>query len=323
MKIEVCYLQNHLSENRTWNLPEEKYKTYDLKFKTFGKLVLNNFLDLKNIIKEYETIFIIDNIPNFLSNIFITFFAKHKNLIFWVEEYRYDNQYIHKIKRYLKIIINYYLTKKSKKLIFFSKKSFDSYQGKKKKYLIPQTATYKFEIFKKKNTKKKQSLKLGYLGEFKDIKNIKLLIETVFELKNLNINLLLAGNKNKDNFIVNKYNNYNNIQFIGYINDKDSFFEEIDFLVLPSFYDAWGMVINEAMSKGIPCIVSDGVNSKEIIDKRFVFKNNSKKSLINVLLLAYNITQEEYETLSIKSIEKIEEYTIEESAKKIYEVLID
>ena len=71
---------------------------------------------------------------------------------------------------------------------------------------------------------------------------------------------------------------------MGYLNDNDKdAFLKIDFLVLPSFYDAWGMVINEAMTKGIPCIVSDGVNSKEIINKKFIFKNNSKESLINVL----------------------------------------
>jgi len=209
--------------------------------------------------------------------------------------------------------------------MFFSKKSFNNYRGNKKKFLIPQAATYEFEISKKENTKKRKSLKLGYLGEFKDIKNIKILIEAVLELKNLNIHLLLAGNKERDNFFVSKYYDNDNIQFMGYLNDndKDAFFKKIDFLVLPSFYDAWGMVINEAMTKGIPCIVSDGVNSKEIINKKFIFKNNSKESLINVLFLAYNITHEEYETLSLESIEKIKEYTIEKSAKKIYEVLID
>jgi len=95
IKIEVCYLQDQLSENRVWNLPEEEYKSYDVNFKTIGKLVLNNFINLKKLIKDYETVVIIDNIPNFLSNMFITLFAKQKKLIYWVEEYNYKNNWFY------------------------------------------------------------------------------------------------------------------------------------------------------------------------------------------------------------------------------------
>ena len=85
--------------------------------------------------------------------------------------------------------------KRSSKIMF--QKSFSNYRGNKKKFLIPQAATYG-EISKKENTKK--SLKIGCLGAFKDIKNIKILIEAVLEL-NLNIHLLL--NKKRIFLLVN------------------------------------------------------------------------------------------------------------------------
>jgi glycosyltransferase involved in cell wall biosynthesis len=50
----------------------------------------------------------------------------------------------------------------------------------------------------------------------------------------------------------------------GFINQSELglYFSAADVFVLPSTYDTWGLVVNEAMHYGLPCIVSDKVGSR-------------------------------------------------------------
>src|SRR5439155_13243227 len=52
-----------------------------------------------------------------------------------------------------------------------------------------------------------------------------------------------------------------NIRFTGFLNQREiaGAYSAADALVLPSDQETWGMVVNEAMSCGLPCIVSDSV----------------------------------------------------------------
>lgn len=45
--------------------------------------------------------------------------------------------------------------------------------------------------------------------------------------------------------------------------EKVKFLHSLDCLVLPSVYEPWGLVVNEALAAGIPCIVSDRVGCRE------------------------------------------------------------
>lgn len=45
--------------------------------------------------------------------------------------------------------------------------------------------------------------------------------------------------------------------------EKVQFLQTLDCLVLPSVYEPWGLVVNEALAAGIPCIVSDRVGCRE------------------------------------------------------------
>lgn len=45
--------------------------------------------------------------------------------------------------------------------------------------------------------------------------------------------------------------------------EKVQFLHTLDCLVLPSLYEPWGLVVNEALAAGIPCIVSDRVGCRE------------------------------------------------------------
>jgi glycosyltransferase involved in cell wall biosynthesis len=50
-----------------------------------------------------------------------------------------------------------------------------------------------------------------------------------------------------------------NVHLVGFKNQSElpTFYAAADVLVLPSEYETWGLVVNEAMACGLPCIVSD------------------------------------------------------------------
>ena len=82
--------------------------------------------------------------------------------------------------------------------------------------------------------------------------------------------------------------------------------------VLPTRYDVWGLVINEAMARGLPVITTDmcgaGISLLENGKNGFIIKPNDEKELaekINYLLNHKNILAQIYEN----NISKISEYT--------------
>ena len=69
------------------------------------------------------------------------------------------------------------------------------------------------------------------------------------------IRLCLAGfPENED--LEFKGDEQEKIDILGYIENKESFFEQIDLLLHPAKQEAYGMVIAEALSVGIPVICS-------------------------------------------------------------------
>jgi len=54
-------------------------------------------------------------------------------------------------------------------------------------------------------------------------------------------------------------NKLTNVHLVGFKNQSElpAFYATADVLVLPSEYETWGLVVNEAMACGLPCIVSD------------------------------------------------------------------
>jgi len=47
------------------------------------------------------------------------------------------------------------------------------------------------------------------------------------------------------------------------------FFARADIFVLPSRHDGWGVVVNQALGAGLPCIVTQSVGASEVIREGF------------------------------------------------------
>lgn len=80
-----------------------------------------------------------------------------------------------------------------------------------------------------------------------------------------------------------------NVRFLGYKSNNEavSILEKEDILILPSIYDGWGAVINEALSKGLYVICSDKCGAKELLSNPLcghIFKAGNYRELANLLL---------------------------------------
>lgn len=98
---------------------------------------------------------------------------------------------------------------------------------------------------------------IGFLGRFEPKKGAHLLLESLALLKEEGIvfKALLGGDgPQKEELLkmVSSFELINEIQFEGWVEDKEKFFNQIDLLAVPSFKEAFGLVILEAFSYGTP-----------------------------------------------------------------------
>ncbi len=109
--------------------------------------------------------------------------------------------------------------------------------------------------------------------------------------------------------------------FVGFQNQTQlsPYYHASDLLILPSRYETWGLVVNEALHHGVPCVVSKSVGcAPDLIEPGStgeVFETDVEASLTNALEKAFNLVgRSEIRTACRK---KMEGYTIEKAAQGI------
>jgi len=158
------------------------------------------------------------------------------------------------------------------------------------------------------------------VGRFIDIKGFDILIKSSDKLpKNYGVYIVGGEPTQEYNDLKNRLN-LSNLHFIDFKSKEDlkEFYLASDLFVLPTRGDIWGLVINEAMGKGLPIITTNKcVAGLELIndgDNGFIIPVNNSDAL------AMRITdvledQQILDEMAKSSLEKIEEYTIENMAK--------
>ena len=138
-------------------------------------------------------------------------------------------------------------------------------------------------IFNKLSRKKKdvhQPLRYLYVGRLVDVKNIALLVEE-FNTNGKPLTIVGSGPLEKDL----KHKAKNNIYFTGFIDNEKlgEIYQAHDVFVLPSYYEPWGLVVEEAVYWGLPVIVSDKVGSSidivKDLDTGLIFQSRNRESL--------------------------------------------
>jgi len=205
---------------------------------------------------------------------------------------------------------------------------------------FPFTSIYEKDIldlplnkFEKSKIKGKYKLKGKTLtvaiGQFIPRKNFGVLLECWRSQKSSNTLCLIGGGFLKENYLseISRLN-LDNVKIIDFIpiNQIHEILSASDLLVLPTKEDVWGLVINEAMSKGIPVITTDRcLAGLELIHD---FENGFIVSVRDVETLTIRIQQILSDSklrgkMSVNNLIKIREYTFEKMAEAHISALSD
>ncbi|WP_302545287.1 glycosyltransferase [Coprobacter fastidiosus] len=144
--------------------------------------------------------------------------------------------------------------------------------------------------------------RFAFVGRLNRIKNVDLLLSAWSKLgdKTRNCELLIIGDgdaayrKELEEFAT--ANKLNNVRFLGFITGKDlqNLIHSIDFQILPSKSENFGMVVPEALIQGVPVIASKGTpwSDLETFDCGW-WVDNDIDTLISTLLIAINLSEQD------------------------------
>lgn len=107
---------------------------------------------------------------------------------------------------------------------------------------------------------------IGFIGKEWERKGLPKVVQVWRDLKKVrpNLKLKVAGPLSEEvNHLFSS--NEKNYELLGYVDDKPKFFELIDILVHPAKLEAFGMVITEALSFGVPVLCSSECGAAEVV----------------------------------------------------------
>lgn len=112
----------------------------------------------------------------------------------------------------------------------------------------------------------KEIFHFGYVGRLVQLKQVSKILEAFSSLlaMGLRVELHIVGAGEERVSLEEKASTMQGVHFYGALfgRAKSEALQRIDALILYSSYESWGLVINEALAAGIPCIVSDRVGAR-------------------------------------------------------------
>lgn len=163
------------------------------------------------------------------------------------------------------------------------------------------------------------------VGQIIHRKGIDVLIEAAKETREVGF-YIVGGEQTREYQNMLDEWNIKNVYFVGFRdkNELNKYYLAADLFVLPTREDIWGLVINEAMSKGLPIITTDRcVAGLELIENGvngyLVPSEDSIKLKQTIESLIYD--EDAINKISINNLLKIRNYTIESMAKVHLDIL--
>jgi glycosyltransferase involved in cell wall biosynthesis len=132
---------------------------------------------------------------------------------------------------------------------------------------------------------------LVFLGQCIPRKGVDIVIRALKYLSKLHWHLTIIGDgpaKKTWQKLVMDLNMESQIKFLPAMpnNQALSLVAEKDCLILPSRFDGWGAVVNEALMRGVPVICSDACGASDLLQQKKcgnVFKSGSLENLVELL----------------------------------------
>ena len=131
-----------------------------------------------------------------------------------------------------------------------------------------------------------------YVGRLVEHKNVENLIKTFnLHFSKKNAILKIVGDGNKAEYLKNRYS-FSNVHFLGELFNDDLIteFTNASCFVFPTNFEPWGLVVNEALSSGLPIITTNhvGANYDLITSKKTGFIAYNMNEFGKFMLKFYN-----------------------------------
>lgn len=157
------------------------------------------------------------------------------------------------------------------------------------------------------------------VGRFIPLKGFDVLLRAFAGLDN-NAGLYIVGGDNPTDEYVQIINELKikNVHFIPFklTEELNKYYEASDIFVLPTRSDVWGLVINEAMAKGLPIITTDHcIAGTEMIDGNGYVIPVDDDKILHIKMKELLLDDDKRNEMSEKSLSRIYEYTFENMAK--------
>lgn len=179
-------------------------------------------------------------------------------------------------------------------------------------------------------------VRFGFVGRTDPVKNIDMLLSSWQKLgnytKNCQLTIIGGGNDSEYSKKLHTFvseHNMNNVVFTGLLSKENALQEmkKLDFLILPSRSENFGMVIPEALSMGIPCIASKGTPWEELNTHNCGWWIDcNEDSLCDAIKNALNTPTEEYNLMATNGVDLVmSKYSIDKTVDKLinlYKALI-
>jgi len=322
--LTVVFLQRR-EKGRLWKI-DHQYLNFphvflnELSFSLFKKNLTVNH-GISSLIKKISPDVVIgpDNPPNFLAMLKVIRVCRKRRIPFllWTGNfpgYKLGDNFILKVgDKIIDWIRRFKLYPNARSFMAYGRegslylnstykinrdKIFVGTQGYPYEDLIPANFQYKEEerkfVYNNNN--------IIYIGYLQSRKGIQTLLKAAYSLKKERIKFkiqIIGEGETNIKKMIDEYSKKINVVYLGYKEgrDKYTFLKKAKILVLPTYKDPWGWVINEAMYLGVPVITTDKAMAKEMVidgENGYVVKAGNLQSLYLAIQKMLSMPEKEY-----------------------------
>ena len=187
-----------------------------------------------------------------------------------------------------------------------------------------------------KNTREGDKINLLFVGRLVPYKCADVVIEAIGKLDKEvqdKISLAIVGDGSERSNLekqVQELNLAEIVNFVGWINQQETlkYYSNSDIFCFPSIREFGGAVVLEAMACGLPCIVANNGGIAEYVTEETGFKIEpiSKEYLTQEVAEKIKLLVQDEQlrkTMSLKSVERVQEFEWERKAQKIVQIYQD
>lgn len=326
-------IENHLllaweKSEHEWNLPTEQVHYYHNYRRSIGS-VLKAMLKIRQSIKNIkpDVIYCHSTWAGVLARFPMLLIGKNCRVIYNAHGWAFLRDTA-EWKRKIFAGVERLLTNVTDKIINVSKYEYNTAVkygiNKEKMCVIYSGISANKKPITKKITMPSDRINLLFVGRFDPQKGIDWLLRVFSKCPRKDIHLYVIGDNVVSNGMGIEKKNTEKVTFLGWVNHDElpAYYEACDAVIMPSRWEAFGLVAIEAMKYGKPVIASNRGALPELIsndETGFIFKLDRTDSLLKLLTIVNKENMKDVQK-KIKKVffEKFTDYKMIKNTKKEY-----